>query len=772
MGYSKIELINICKSYKYEEKESYILKNISISFSVGKIYAIVGKSGSGKTSLLNIIGCIDTSYKGIYRYNGESINKRNINQYRNKRISYSTQNPVLFSNLNISQNINLPLVLDNREITNRVLENKTLKYNMFFKLKEKIKNLSYGQKQRIDFIRNIELSKKIIILDETLSGIDVENKNIIGSELQKIKANKIVIIVTHDSDFIKKYADEVFEIKDGKIYDNNKIISNKYYKGIKTNFKKQKPSLKIIASIALSFFKANIKRIITYVSLLSTAFTGLILIFLLSQTFTMYFNRIVDGEYIKDIYSISTKNSNIYFLNDNSSIVESGSKIYLTIKGIKVDISEKVNYYSISKETISPNSMIVLINSDYLRTLTDHNIEYINEYLNSNIYNITLECGDRKIQIRLSSLKLDNSIDNFSFSNSDNNWNVHIFKQLISAEDEYTIKPCQRFLNKKELDEYIINNSTFLENIEYDIYDNCLVTNLESVNKFRKSDIKYLVEKYGGTNIIPCSIKQGIYCNELTGEIKIYIDYKDEMYEINYKLALKEDEISLGKISSNLKELLKENYFTLSGSNYSIDVGNLDIFESQSNEIIVYKNILIMEKFIDELDTNFVFIHSNNNSIKEETKFNVANIYDNIKKPIDSLLKIVTNILFIFFLVSLLICFIGLVTIEFLDINDKKRQIGYLQSLGWGDLNIYKIIQFENILKSTFSSCLIIGLLFLAKFNIETIFLNFLKEEIIISIFGYQILIIVTLIFSINFIAALIPFLRVIKTSPLDNLNS
>ncbi|MDD4123970.1 MAG: ATP-binding cassette domain-containing protein, partial [Bacilli bacterium] len=184
MGYSKIELINICKSYKYEEKESYILKNISISFSVGKIYAIVGKSGSGKTSLLNIIGCIDTSYKGIYRYNGESINKRNINQYRNKRISYSTQNPVLFSNLNISQNINLPLVLDNRKITNRVLENKTLKYNMFFKLKEKIKNLSYGQKQRIDFIRNIELSKKIIILDETLSGIDVENKNIIGSELQ------------------------------------------------------------------------------------------------------------------------------------------------------------------------------------------------------------------------------------------------------------------------------------------------------------------------------------------------------------------------------------------------------------------------------------------------------------------------------------------------------------------------------------------------------------------------------------------------------------
>ena len=81
-------------------------------------------------------------------------------------------------------------------------------------------------------------------------------------------------------------------------------------------------------------------------------------------------------------------------------------------------------------------------------------------------------------------------------------------------------------------------------------------------------------------------------------------------------------------IELQAKRKEKENYFTLSGSNYSIDVGNLDIFESQSNEIIVYKNILIMEKFIDELDTNFVFIHSNNNSIKEETKFNVANIYN------------------------------------------------------------------------------------------------------------------------------------------------
>lgn len=765
MEYSKIDLVNICKYYRQEEKELNILKNININFSVGKIYAIVGKSGSGKTSLLNIIGGIDSNYSGVYRYCGKSINKKNLNYYRNKKISYSTQKPVLFDNLNVSQNINLPLFLENKEIVNDILKNKTLKYNLLIELKEKIKNLSYGQKQRVDFIRNIEISKKVILLDETLSGIDIKTKDIIGNELQKIKNNKIIIIVTHDNNFIKKFVDETIEIKDGKISKNLIKNNNTYIE--KISIRRGKLSSRNVIRIAFSFLKANIKRVITYISLLSTAFTGLILIFLLSQTFTNYFNSVIGGDYIKSIYNISLKSDNYNVINnDNSIIIKSDFAINTMISNKKLDISKKINSYRISKELISLNSVSININSDYLNTITNKGEEYINKYLQSNIYNLVFSSDeDKKLYIRLINLKIDNSIKDFEFVNSNDNWNAHVF----GAFGDYDVIPCQRFYNNIELNNYVIKNSENFKNLDYEIYDNCLIVNKENINKLKKEDLEYLISKYGKENIVPCSIKQGIYCNELTGEIKFYGDYEGDIYEVNYKIYYKEKEDLKVEISSDLKEFLVDNYFILQGGDYKINVKNFNFISSKNKEIKANKNILSIEKITDNIDTNFVFIYSNH-AISEE-EYNVANIYNDIKKPIDNVLQIVEYILLIFFLFSVFICLIGLITIEFLDFDDRKKQIGYLQSLGWGNLNIYRIVQFENLIKFIFSSIFILGMLFFSKFNIENIFLNILKEKIIINISGCEILIIICLVFVINYIVVLFPFLKVMKTSPLDNLS-
>lgn len=192
-----IKVENLEKSFDNKE----IIKNFNYEFLDGKITAIVGKSGCGKTTLLNILGLLDTDYKGKVLYDGVLItNESQRNEFIRNNINYLFQNYVLIDNETVEQN--LLLALEYEKLSKNVKKEKINEALELVDLNEfndkKIFTLSGGEQQRVALARVILKKGNIILADEPTGNLDVENTDKVMKILKKLKEDgKLIIIVTH-----------------------------------------------------------------------------------------------------------------------------------------------------------------------------------------------------------------------------------------------------------------------------------------------------------------------------------------------------------------------------------------------------------------------------------------------------------------------------------------------------------------------------------------------------------------------------------------------
>lgn len=192
-----IKVENLEKSFDNKE----IIKNFNYEFLDGKITAIVGKSGCGKTTLLNILGLLDTDYKGKVLYDGVLItNESQRNEFIRNNINYLFQNYALIDNETVEQN--LLLALEYEKLSKNVKKEKINEVLELVDLNEfndkKIFTLSGGEQQRVALARVILKKGNIILADEPTGNLDVENTDKVMKILKKLKEDgKLIIIVTH-----------------------------------------------------------------------------------------------------------------------------------------------------------------------------------------------------------------------------------------------------------------------------------------------------------------------------------------------------------------------------------------------------------------------------------------------------------------------------------------------------------------------------------------------------------------------------------------------
>ncbi len=206
--------INLSYESKYYNNKITILKNFNYEFKKGNIYGIYGKSGSGKSSLLNIISGLIKLKKGRILLNNKKIRNNDVKTYL--QFSYATQDNVTIND-NIIVNIKLDDKISENEISNFKNLIKKFNLNKFLQNFNNIDNLkslsgmSGGEKQRVNFIRAIYNNPDLILLDEPTSFLDKENENKLFNYLKKIKKNKIIIITSHKI-AQKKYFDKVINL--------------------------------------------------------------------------------------------------------------------------------------------------------------------------------------------------------------------------------------------------------------------------------------------------------------------------------------------------------------------------------------------------------------------------------------------------------------------------------------------------------------------------------------------------------------------------------
>ena len=206
-------------SYKYDDalEDEYALKDISYDFLKGKIYAIRGRSGTGKTTLLSLISGLERCSEGKIIFNGKDLNDINLDYYRSHEIGIVFQSYNLLPFMTASENIILSMDASGKKVNNKKEE--ALKLMKSVGLKETYANrrvlkLSGGEQQRVAIARSLSYNPKMIVADEPTGNLDKQTEKEILEIFKKLahEDGKCVIIVTHSQN-VCDMVDKVYDLK-------------------------------------------------------------------------------------------------------------------------------------------------------------------------------------------------------------------------------------------------------------------------------------------------------------------------------------------------------------------------------------------------------------------------------------------------------------------------------------------------------------------------------------------------------------------------------
>jgi len=216
-----MQLKNISKIYqKNGEQEVRALDKVDLLIEKGDFVAIVGASGSGKSTMMNILGMLDRPTSGDYYLEGRKVNTYDDNELakiRNKTIGFIFQKFHLLPKTSAVENVELPLIYSDRKNIRGLGLNALEKVGLKDRSSHTPNELSGGQQQRVAIARALVNEPEILMADEPTGNLDSAATSEIMSIFQELnKEGKTIIMVTHEKDIAKK-ANRVIEIRDGKI---------------------------------------------------------------------------------------------------------------------------------------------------------------------------------------------------------------------------------------------------------------------------------------------------------------------------------------------------------------------------------------------------------------------------------------------------------------------------------------------------------------------------------------------------------------------------
>ena len=222
-----IEFEEVCKYYQMGDTTVKAADHITMKIDKGEFVAIVDQSGSGKSTCMNIIGCLDVPTHGVYRLNGRDVGKMSRNELasvRNEMLGFIFQQYNLLPRLNLMENVEVPLVYagvsraERHARAREVLE----QVGLGDKLKNRPNQLSGGQQQRVSIARALVRNPPVILADEPTGALDSHTgREVLGLLQQLHKQGHTVVLITHDNS-IAVQADRIIRLEDGQVvYDGD-----------------------------------------------------------------------------------------------------------------------------------------------------------------------------------------------------------------------------------------------------------------------------------------------------------------------------------------------------------------------------------------------------------------------------------------------------------------------------------------------------------------------------------------------------------------------
>lgn len=397
MGKYILELKDIKKDYKLADNVVPALKGVSMAFRHNEFVSILGPSGCGKTTMLNIIGGLDQYTSGDLIIKGQSTKKfkgGDWDTYRNHSIGFVFQSYNLIPHLTVLGNVELALTLagiSSKERKQRamvVLERVGLKNEC----KKRPNQLSGGQMQRVAIARALVNNPEILLADEPTGALDSKTSVQIMELIKEISKERLVIMVTHNTELAEKYSSRIIKLLDGKVIDDSnppsenddaleRIIetlpqnAQNLQKNDKKAFKKKKSSMSVFTAFMLSLKNLITKKgrtILTSVAG-SIGIIGVALVLAISNGFTNYINKMQTDTL--GGYPIAVSTVAIDYSSLSSFMGESN----------KVGTSEEEGSFGV----YNPSTIIAKMGN--YNFISDKFVKYINDYIEEDN-----KKGDRK----------------------------------------------------------------------------------------------------------------------------------------------------------------------------------------------------------------------------------------------------------------------------------------------------------------------------------------------------------------------------------------
>ena len=764
-----LELKNINKSYKTGTFIQHALKKVNLSFRKNEFVAILGPSGSGKTTLLNIIGGLDRYDSGDLIINGKSTKKFKATEwdsYRNNCVGFIFQSYNLISHISVLENVEMALTLSGYKRKNKkekaleALEKVGLKDHAY----KKPNQLSGGQMQRVAIARSLVNNPDIILADEPTGALDSATSVQIMNLIKEIAKDKLVIMVTHNPELAKDYANRIIEFKDGEVLSDSKPVSNEEENLGKVHIKKT--VLSYLSAIHLSFNNIKTKKGRTFLTAFaaSIGIIGIALILSLSNGFQLQIDKFEKSTLSQMPITISSQAMQM----DESTLEEQMQSN-----------NEKKDKYP-SEKVVKPTETI-MEKMVHKNNITSDYLEYINNIDKNLLSGISFL---KKTGLNLVTVDKDNNYKKIDMSNS---MSYQLFPTRTSEEETGVVEDNYDVLagnidskelglilavdSKNGVDKSLIESLGFAstENISFD----------DILNKEIKLITNNDYYKQLGANFIPDSNYEKMYnsTNSITVKIKAIIRGKEdkEMFTnqaaIFYTGALVDKIISINKESDIVKKQEELDYNILTGASFDDTTTKNDILAYLGADEIPAV-IYLYPKDFKSKDKITSYLDNYNKNKVDTDKITYTDMAKLMSSLSSGIMDAITVVLIAFSSISLVVSSIMIAIITYISVLERTKEIGILRALGARAKDITRVFNAETMLIGLCSGILGLVIAYLLTFPANKIIENLSGLASVAKLNPIHAIILLLISVSLTVLSGFIPAKMASKKDPVIALRT
>lgn len=721
-----LQLKDITKTYGEKENAVVALKGISLSFRQSEFVSVLGQSGCGKTTLLNIIGGLDRYSGGDLVINGKSTKNysdREWDTYRNHSIGFVFQSYNLIPHQTVLENVELTMTLGgvSRSERRKRAKDALIAVGLEEKMNKHPNELSGGQMQRVSIARALVGDPDIILADEPTGALDSETSVTVMDLLKEISKTRLVIMVTHNPDLAGKYSDRIIRMLDGVVEDDSRPLSPEEEEAEiallsqptpdkeELKYKKKHSSMSLLTAMRLSAknMLSKKKRMIITSFAASIGLIGMAIILSISNGMQNYIDKTMLDSAQYNYISVSARHIDINgFLSqekiDLEEFPENTTGVYpykRSERGVKNQVltDEYVSYVQEKTE-----GLVIDIAYTYgvsLHILTQKNGEYTlvpdsnwseclsNEGYMSDRYDVLAKAeGVQKSGIPLQKDQVALVVDSY------NRLSTNVLDSLGIPYDENLSEIKYSDLLGKEY-RVVFNDAWYRQNDETGWFDEAATANYAdayaSDNGLTVRIVSILrVNKDANVSWLSSGIA---YSPTLTQEV---LTRNKDSAVGKAQAANEEINVTTGRqfLGSSQENVLRSLGCIATPSSLSIYPTNSD-------------NRELIKKYLDEWNENQT----------DENRIEYNDMSELVMSLLNSIVKIITYVLMAFSITSLVISSIMIAIIIYASVIERTKEIGVLRSIGARKRDISHVFESEAVLLGLISG--IVAIIFTLIIN-------------------------------------------------------